>query len=73
MAGSERVAAVRDAVKRPLWWRHYATPCGLWFWSDLVVEADLGLRYAAVVPVIRGAGGVVTDWNGLTHHPEPRG
>lgn len=62
-------AAVRDAVKRPL----YGGDCYAYalvasgFGADLVVEADLGLYdYAAVVPVIRGAGGVVTDWNGAS-------
>ena len=32
---------------------------------DLVVEADLKLYdYAALIPVITGAGGVITDWKG---------
>lgn len=32
---------------------------------DLVVEADLKLYdYAALIPVIAGAGGVITDWKG---------
>jgi inositol-phosphate phosphatase / L-galactose 1-phosphate phosphatase / histidinol-phosphatase len=32
---------------------------------DLVVEADLDLHdFAALVPVIEGAGGIITDWLG---------
>jgi inositol-phosphate phosphatase/L-galactose 1-phosphate phosphatase/histidinol-phosphatase len=32
---------------------------------DLVVEASLQLYdYCALVPVVRGAGGIITDWNG---------
>jgi histidinol phosphatase-like enzyme (inositol monophosphatase family) len=33
--------------------------------QDLVIEADLKLHdYAALVPVVTGAGGVMTDWSG---------
>lgn len=33
--------------------------------TDLVIEADLKLYdYAAIVPIIEGAGGVMTDWQG---------
>ena len=36
------------------------------FGTHLVVEADLGLYdYCALVPVVQGAGGVITDWQGL--------
>ena len=70
-----RFAAVRDAVKRPL----YGCDCYAYaivasgFGADLVVEADLGLYdYAAVVPVLLGSGGCMTDWNGveltIAHH-----
>lgn len=32
---------------------------------DLVVEASLSLYdYAALVPIVQGAGGIITDWNG---------
>jgi len=35
------------------------------FGADLVVEADLGLYdYCALVPVVEGVGGVMTDWSG---------
>ena len=34
-------------------------------WIDLVVESGLKLHdYAAIVPVLQGAGAVVSDWNG---------
>ena len=33
--------------------------------ADIVVEASMNLwDYAALVPVVRGAGGVMTDWLG---------
>lgn len=36
--------------------------CG---WVDLVVEATLGqYDYSALVPVVEGAGGIITDWAG---------
>eukprot|EP00929_Paragymnodinium_shiwhaense_P019046 TRINITY_DN13103_c0_g1_i1.p1 TRINITY_DN13103_c0_g1~~TRINITY_DN13103_c0_g1_i1.p1 ORF type:complete len:651 (+),score=119.67 TRINITY_DN13103_c0_g1_i1:71-2023(+) len=77
---SECFAAVRDSVKRPL----YGTDCYAYalvasgFGADLVVEADLGLYdYSALVPVVKGAGGVMTDWNGkelcIGRHKESRG
>ncbi|HEX5079062.1 MAG TPA: histidinol-phosphatase [Geminicoccaceae bacterium] len=38
--------------------------------ADLVVEADLDLHdFAALVPVIEGAGGVITDWQGRPLRP----
>mmetsp|Transcript_117713 Transcript_117713/g.327817 ORF Transcript_117713/g.327817 Transcript_117713/m.327817 type:complete len:661 (-) Transcript_117713:112-2094(-) len=77
---SERFAAVRDAVKRPL----YGCDCYAYalvasgFGADLVVEADLGVYdYAALVPVLLGAGGKMSDWNGrelaLQNHEASRG
>ncbi|MSO73220.1 MAG: histidinol-phosphatase [Rhodospirillaceae bacterium] len=34
-------------------------------WTDMACEADLKLHdYAAIVPVLEGAGAVVTDWSG---------
>jgi fructose-1,6-bisphosphatase/inositol monophosphatase family enzyme len=34
-------------------------------WTDLACEAGLKLHdYAAVVPVLEGAGARITDWNG---------
>ncbi|MBV5346484.1 MAG: hypothetical protein JZU63_13745 [Rhodoferax sp.] len=48
------------------------------FGADVVVEADLGLYdYCALVPVVEGAGGVITDWDGrrltLQNHDASRG
>ena len=48
------------------------------FVADAVVEADLGLYdYAAIVPVVQGAGGVISDWNGnaltLQNHDNSKG
>ena len=35
------------------------------FGVDMVVEADLGLYdYCALVPIVEGAGGAITDWEG---------
>ncbi len=69
-----------DAVKRPL----YGADCYAYaivasgFGADIVVEADLGLYdYCALVPVVEGAGGVITDWSGrrltLHNHDASRG
>lgn len=64
---TERFETVRDACQMTL----YGTDCygyGLvasGFGAHLVVEADLGVYdYAALVPVMKGAGGFMTDWNG---------
>jgi inositol-phosphate phosphatase/L-galactose 1-phosphate phosphatase/histidinol-phosphatase len=76
----ERYAAMCDAVKRPL----YGADCYAYalvasgFGADLVVEADLGLYdYCALVPVVEGAGGVMSDWQGrrltLDNHEESKG
>jgi inositol-phosphate phosphatase/L-galactose 1-phosphate phosphatase/histidinol-phosphatase len=69
-----------DTVKRPL----YGADCYAYalvasgFGADIVVEADLGLYdYCALVPVVEGAGGTMTDWNGdrltLQHHEASKG
>merc|ERR1719460_2430448 len=64
---AERYGAMCDAVLRPL----YGADCYAYalvasgFGADLVIEADLGLYdYCALVPVVIGAGGVMTDWTG---------
>jgi len=73
-------AAICASVKRPL----YGADCYAYalvasgFGADVVVEADLGLYdYCALVPVVEGAGGVMTDWHGipltLQHHEASRG
>ena len=77
---SERFGSLRDMVKRPL----YGCDCYAYalvasgFGADLVVEADLGLYdYAALVPVVTGGGGCMTDWNGdeltIPHHEASKG
>lgn len=75
-SGENEVAwqGLRDRVRIPL----YGCDCyayGLLAAGhcDLVVEADLKpYDYMALVPVIQGAGGVITDWAGkpLSWHPE---
>ena len=64
---NDHFTALRGHVKRAL----YGCDCYAYalvasgFGADLVVEADLGLYdYAALVPVLLGAGGSMTDWNG---------
>lgn len=77
---TEKFNAVKAAVLRP----NYGTDCYAYalvasgFGADLVVEADLGLYdYCALVPVVEGAGGVMTDWSGrrltLENHEVSRG
>merc|ERR1711971_84073 len=57
---------LRDRVKRPL----YGCDCYAYAllasgFVDLVVEADLGIYdWCALVPVVTGAGGRMTDWAG---------
>ena len=69
-----------NTVKRPL----YGADCYAYailasgFGADIVVEADLGLYdYCALVPVVEGAGGVMTDWYGrrltLSNHKRSKG
>jgi len=71
---------MRNAVKAP----HYGADCYAYalvasgFGADVVVEADLGLYdYCALVPVLEGAGGVITDWTGesltLGNHESSKG
>lgn len=64
---AERFDKVRRTTKRTL----YGSDCYAYglvasgFGADLVIEADLKVYdYAALVPVLRGAGGVMTDWQG---------
>lgn len=75
-----RFDAMRGAVRTP----HYGADCYAYalvasgFGADLVVEADLGLYdYCALVPVLEGAGGVISDWTGesltLSNHENSKG
>ena len=63
---------------------HYSADCYAYglvasgFGADLVVEADLGLYdYCAIVPIVQGAGGVITDWTGseltMSNHERSKG
>ncbi|KAL7482187.1 hypothetical protein ACHAW6_007871 [Cyclotella cf. meneghiniana] len=76
----EKFKAMCQVVKRPL----YGADCYAYaivasgFGADIVVEADLGLYdYCALVPVVEGAGGVMTDWCGrkltLQNHEASKG
>eukprot|EP00956_Cyclotella_meneghiniana_P004107 scaffold5000_cov76-Cyclotella_meneghiniana.AAC.6 len=76
----DKFQAMCDIVKRPL----YGADCYAYaivassFGADIVVEADLGLYdYCALVPVVEGAGGVMSDWSGrkltLKNHKASRG
>lgn len=65
---------VRDAVRIPMYgcdcYAYGLLSSGL---ADLVVEADLKpYDYMALVPIIEGAGGAITDWRGeqLTWAPD---
>lgn len=65
-ASWEAFQRIRDSVRIPL----YGCDCyayGLLAAGhcDLVVEADLKpYDYLSLVPVIEGAGGIITDWRG---------
>ena len=67
-AGADRLAYERVADAVPL--RRYGGDCYLYGLlasgcCDLVIEADLKLYdVMALVPVVKGAGGVITDWGG---------
>lgn len=71
---------MKGAVRTP----HYGCDCYAYalvasgFGADIVVEADLGLYdYCALVPILEGAGGVISDWNGrkltLQNHETSKG
>jgi len=66
----ERFTSIRDAVKSPVYGGDcYSYACVASGYADLVVEADLGVYdYAAIVPVIQGAGGYISNWEGGDLH-----
>ncbi|MBV8168876.1 MAG: histidinol-phosphatase [Alphaproteobacteria bacterium] len=68
-------ARVAGAVRHPLYGAdcyHYAMLAA--GWSDIVVEASLqAYDFCACVPVVEGAGGVVTDWQGRPLTPASDG
>ncbi len=63
---AEAYARVRDRVRHPLYGGDcYAYGLLASGHADLVVEASLEpYDYAALVPVVEGAGGIITDWAG---------
>ena len=63
---AEDFARVRDRVRHPLYGGDcYAYGLLASGHADLVVEASLQpYDYAALVPVVEGAGGIITDWAG---------
>jgi inositol-phosphate phosphatase/L-galactose 1-phosphate phosphatase/histidinol-phosphatase len=77
---SDKFEKMCNKVLRPL----YGADCYAYaivasgFGADIVVEADLGLYdYCALVPVVEGAGGKMTDWCGrrltLENHERSKG
>jgi inositol-phosphate phosphatase/L-galactose 1-phosphate phosphatase/histidinol-phosphatase len=74
-ADATAFARLVDAVRHPLYGGDcysYALIAG--GWNDLVVEAQLqAYDFCAAVPVIEGAGGVMTDWQGRPLTPASDG
>ncbi len=64
-------ARVQQAVRYPLFGGDcYTYGLLAMGFVDLVIEADLDpYDFMALVPVIEGAGGVMTDWRGCALHP----
>jgi inositol-phosphate phosphatase / L-galactose 1-phosphate phosphatase / histidinol-phosphatase len=67
----EAFARVAQAVRFPVYGGDcYAYGLLAMGFTDLIIEADLDLHdFAALVPVIEGAGGIITDWRGETLGP----
>jgi inositol-phosphate phosphatase/L-galactose 1-phosphate phosphatase/histidinol-phosphatase len=74
-----KFTAMKNAVRT----LHYGADCYAYALvatghADVVVEADLGLYdYCSLVPVLEGAGGVISDWEGreltLQNHENSKG
>ena len=78
MFGPADTAAYADLASRVHLVRHgmdcYAYAMLAMGFVDLVVEATMNLYdFAALVPVIEGAGGLITDWQGRRLGPESDG
>lgn len=58
--------AIHDAVKAHLFGADcYAYGLLSTGWVDVVIEADMKVfDYMAMVPIVEGAGGMITDWKG---------
>lgn len=68
-------ARVEDAVALPMYGGDcYAYGQLAMGFADIIVEADLDTHdYLALIPVIEGAGGIVTDWEGRALTPDSVG
>jgi fructose-1,6-bisphosphatase/inositol monophosphatase family enzyme len=70
MFGTEKATAAFERVRTQAGLTMYGADCyayGLLAsgFHDLVVEANNGIHdFLALVPVIEGAGGIITDWEG---------
>lgn len=73
-----------DAMRLAVRTTHYGADCYAYalvasgYGADIVVEADLGLYdYCSLVPILEGAGGVISDWTGkgltLSNHDKSKG
>ena len=72
---AEAFARVEDAVALPLYGGDcYAYGQLAMGFADIIVEADLDTHdYLALIPVIEGAGGIITDWLGRPLDPDSDG
>lgn len=72
---AEAYARVENAVALPMYGGDcYAYGQLAMGFADLIVEADLDTHdYFALIPVIEGAGGVITDWQGRALTPDSEG
>lgn len=72
---AEAFAKVEDAVALPMYGGDcYAYGQLAMGFADIIVEADLDTHdYLALIPVIEGAGGHITDWQGRALTPESDG
>jgi inositol-phosphate phosphatase/L-galactose 1-phosphate phosphatase/histidinol-phosphatase len=72
---AEAFARVEDAVAIPLYGGDcYAYGQLAMGFADVIVEADLDPHdFLALIPVIEGAGGIITDWEGGALNPDSDG
>ncbi|MDH3660812.1 MAG: histidinol-phosphatase [Alphaproteobacteria bacterium] len=72
---AEGYRRVEDAVALPMYGGDcYAYGQLAMGFADIIVEADLDTHdYLALIPVIEGAGGIITDWEGRALDPDSDG
>lgn len=72
---AEAFARVEDSVALPMYGGDcYAYGQLAMGFADIIVEADLDTHdYLALIPVIEGAGGIITDWRGQPLTPASDG